>query len=448
MSGAFTIRRAGPEDVRQIDDLTQRAYRKWVPRLGRKPLPMTVDYGQAVLDHRIDLLSDENGTTVGLLEVHPLADHLVIENVAVDPAAQGLGYGRALMAQAEKIAHDLGLDLIRLYTNKLLVENVAFYESLGYVHDGEEPFKGGFIVHMRKQLGAFDPAAFLVARNLLPIGTKVTVERLAGGYQNDVFRAQGPGVDWVVKRFRPLVELSLFANDAVAEARALKLMGLHRLAPRFIDFVEDVQAGPVLIYEFYDGPTWRGGDVMAVAHMLARLHALPADGFRQVPTAPRGLLDQGTSFVDVLADAARQSDLLALRPAPIDVPPGPTSVIHTDAGPGNIVLGADGLRLIDWQCPALGDAAEDIAAFLSPAFQILYDCPPLREDQRAAFLAAYGDSAAINRFRKLEPFFNWRMAAYCAMRVENYRLPRPKAADAYERAYSALIDLLRREGAR
>jgi ribosomal protein S18 acetylase RimI-like enzyme len=152
MSGTFVFRQAGPGDAPQIDQLTQRAYQKWVARIGRKPLPMTVDYAQAVIDHRIDLLSDETGAVVGLIEVHRQSHHLVIENVAVDPSAQGRGHGRALVAHAEGIARDLGLGEIKLYTNKLFAENVAFYEALGYGHEREEAFKGGFIVHMRKQL--------------------------------------------------------------------------------------------------------------------------------------------------------------------------------------------------------------------------------------------------------------------------------------------------------
>lgn len=149
---APTFRRAGPADARQVDDLTQRAYQKWLQRIGRKPLPMTVDYAQAVIDHRIDLLSDKTGAVVGLIEVHRQSDHLLIENVAVDPSAQGRGHGRALVAHAEGIARDLGLGEIKLYTNKLFAENVAFYEALGYAHEREEAFKGGFIVHMSKKL--------------------------------------------------------------------------------------------------------------------------------------------------------------------------------------------------------------------------------------------------------------------------------------------------------
>lgn len=96
------------------------------------------------------------------------------------------------------------------------------------------------------------------------------------------------------------------------------------------------------------------------------------------------------------------------------VPPGgPAVPIHRDPVPGNVIVGADGLRLIDWQCPALGDPAEDLAVFLSPAMQQLYRGAPLAEDEVRAFLNAYPDHAVVARWSALRPWFGRRMAAYC-----------------------------------
>ena len=40
--------------------------------------------------------------------------------------------------------------------------------------------------------------------------------------------------------------------------------------------------------------------------------------------------------------------------------------------PGNLILGEKGLRLIDWQCPAIGDPIVDIMMFLSPGMHEIY----------------------------------------------------------------------------
>ncbi|MDY0871322.1 GNAT family N-acetyltransferase [Dongia rigui] len=145
------FRRAGPHDAALVEAITHRAYQKWVPVIGRAPKPMTADYALAVRDHVIDLLI-EGDVVAGLVELIPMTDHWLIENVAVDPAQQGKGYGRILVAHAEELTRAAGFDTIRLYTNKLFAANVTHYQKLGYTHDREEDFRGGIIVHMSKRL--------------------------------------------------------------------------------------------------------------------------------------------------------------------------------------------------------------------------------------------------------------------------------------------------------
>ena len=145
------LRRATLVDVAAIAALTRDAYAKWVPVIGRPAKPVTADYDAAVRDHLIDLLHAD-GNLVALIESIVAPDHLLIENLAVAPACQGRGYGRRLMDHAEDVARGLGFAEIRLYTNKLFAENVAFYRKLGYSLDGETAFKGGFIVHMSRRI--------------------------------------------------------------------------------------------------------------------------------------------------------------------------------------------------------------------------------------------------------------------------------------------------------
>lgn len=146
------FRRACAEDAAKVRDLTRKAYAKWCEIIGREPLPMTADYDQAVRHHLIDLAYID-GRLVGLVEMIPRAHDLLIENVCVDPAEQGSGLGRQLVARAEDETRRLGHDVIRLYTNKLFAANLSFYGGLGYEVEREEPFKGGTMVHFRKSLG-------------------------------------------------------------------------------------------------------------------------------------------------------------------------------------------------------------------------------------------------------------------------------------------------------
>ncbi|HVI88010.1 MAG TPA: aminoglycoside phosphotransferase family protein [Dongiaceae bacterium] len=294
---------------------------------------------------------------------------------------------------------------------------------------------------------AFDPVRLVIERtNCVP--ASIICKPLAGGYLNQVFRLIGPFGDWVVKKFKLSSELTLFPNLARAEARALGILGPLGIAPRLIEFIDDPDHGMILIYAFHAGAIWPGPSaaevdvpsLAAVAALLKRQHQLTVDGFRDVPVTPTDILAQGDQF---LAQLERAQELHRLRPVPADHPVLlRRSLLHTDVGPGNLIVGPQGLRLIDWQCPALGDAAEDLCAFLSPAFQILYGRQPLTPAQRAAFLFAYDDRRVSDRLQLLEPFFHWRMAAYCSMRQQQYAAGRPEAASAYAKALAALIKVL------
>lgn len=148
---ADSIRRAAESDAAAITDLTLLAYAKWVPLIGRKPLPMTVDYSVAVTRHRFDLLYHAT-TLVGLIETVDEGECLLIENVAVHPDFQGRGYGQRLLAHAETLAVQAGIDRMRLYTNSMFEVNIALYRSLGYAVVREEPFNGSTLTHMSKGL--------------------------------------------------------------------------------------------------------------------------------------------------------------------------------------------------------------------------------------------------------------------------------------------------------
>jgi ribosomal protein S18 acetylase RimI-like enzyme len=145
----LSFRRAGPGDVEMVAGITNAAYAKWVPIIGRKPKPMVADHAAAIRDHIVELASLD-GKTVGLIELIPAADHLLLENIAIDPAAQGQGIGRRLMRRVEERAVEMGYAMVRLYTNKSFATNLDFYLGLGYAIEREEPYKEGFTVYFAK----------------------------------------------------------------------------------------------------------------------------------------------------------------------------------------------------------------------------------------------------------------------------------------------------------
>ncbi|TIS47580.1 N-acetyltransferase [Mesorhizobium sp.] len=148
---SIEFRPAAPADAAAIKIIVRAAYAKWVPVIGREPLPMRADYDKALGEHQFEL-AVENGRIVGLIETMVHDDHIWIENVAVAPEAQGKGIGRRLLDSAERKALEAGRTELRLLTNGAFEANVLLYRKHGYTIDREEPFMNGTTVYMSKRL--------------------------------------------------------------------------------------------------------------------------------------------------------------------------------------------------------------------------------------------------------------------------------------------------------
>jgi GNAT superfamily N-acetyltransferase len=145
------IRVAAAADVPAIVGIVDQAYRHYVDRMGKPPGPMLDDYAARVLEGAVWVL--EEGTTLaGIIVLLPATNYLLLDNIAVSPARQGLGLGRRLLAFAEAEALRLGYCEIRLYTHQTMVENQRLYASIGYEETGRGIEAGYDRVFMRKQL--------------------------------------------------------------------------------------------------------------------------------------------------------------------------------------------------------------------------------------------------------------------------------------------------------
>jgi ribosomal protein S18 acetylase RimI-like enzyme len=147
----FALRPATTADVPALIELVNAAYGHYVERLGGPPRPMTDDYATVVQTHRV-IVADLDGEIVGLLVLELGESEVTIDNVAVRPAQQGTGVGRALLEHAEDVARDEGLGRMHLYTHERMTENLALYERIGYVEYERRRHGQATVVHMRKAL--------------------------------------------------------------------------------------------------------------------------------------------------------------------------------------------------------------------------------------------------------------------------------------------------------
>jgi GNAT superfamily N-acetyltransferase len=146
------LRRAGLSDAAAVAACVQHAYARYEGRLPRPPKPVLADYALVVERTFTFLLESRDGACVGVLVLIEKSDHLLLDNVAVEPAWQGRGLGRRLLELAESEALRLGFDEVRLYTNALMTENRALYARVGYVEYERREVEGRDTVFMRKHL--------------------------------------------------------------------------------------------------------------------------------------------------------------------------------------------------------------------------------------------------------------------------------------------------------
>lgn len=144
------IRPAGPGDVAPAARIVADAYGRYVAMNGLVPGPMRDDYAARQREGVLWVLDD--GAVRGVLVLIPGAGHLLLDNVAVDPTAQGQGYGRLLMDFAESHARRAGLPVVRLYTQEIMAENIAIYAARGYVETHRATELGLRRVYMEKRL--------------------------------------------------------------------------------------------------------------------------------------------------------------------------------------------------------------------------------------------------------------------------------------------------------
>jgi ribosomal protein S18 acetylase RimI-like enzyme len=150
--GSDPVMRPGiPDDLIAIEAIIAEAYGIYVPRIGQKPRPMEADYGAALSEGVVTVMTIGDAVA-GFLILRPAKDHMLLENVAISPLYQGRGLGRQFITHAEVETRAAGLPRIILYTHVKMVENVALYQRFGFRIVAEREEFGLHRVYMEKQM--------------------------------------------------------------------------------------------------------------------------------------------------------------------------------------------------------------------------------------------------------------------------------------------------------
>ena len=148
---AFTIRRAGPDDLEAVGEITVRAY------LDGGHLPEDSTYVSTLADAKarsegaeLWVAVDADDSVLGTVTFAPpgtafheiaLKDEADVRMLAVDPAAQGRGIGEALMLRCVERAKELGLAGLALSTNPSMLAAHRLYQRLGFVRTPERDWR-------------------------------------------------------------------------------------------------------------------------------------------------------------------------------------------------------------------------------------------------------------------------------------------------------------------
>ena len=252
-----------------------------------------------------------------------------------------------------------------------------------------------------------------------------------GGRTNKVWRLLGDE-DLICKLYLETKTNPLFNNTPEAEYACLLWLDGSDIAPKPYKYLK-TPFGEVLLYNYIKGQTW-SHDVNAVSELLTqiRTHKYP-NGLRILSNMPINIKQTGLEIIDKL-NSYHKNKLINLCPD-VSVSEIEPVLLHTDVVPGNLILGVEGLRLIDWQCPAIGDPIVDIMMFLSPAMHEIYGSGKLSLTDHESFLMSLTPKLR-GRYNILGPLYHWRLAAYCFWKAEQGALE-------YESAALAEIDLLK-----
>jgi ribosomal protein S18 acetylase RimI-like enzyme/2-polyprenyl-3-methyl-5-hydroxy-6-metoxy-1,4-benzoquinol methylase len=286
----LTFSFATAADVDAVTALVQSAYRGAPSRQGWTTEADLID-GQridaATLGEVLDrpdtdvVLAHRDGALVACCELRrrPERDQAQLGMFAVDPTGQGRGIGRAVLAEAERMARDRwGVHQLVLHVIDLRHDLIAWYGRRGYTPTGEhEPFPYG------------DDRFGVPRRPDLRLAVLAKPLRRLTRWETDTGENHS---EWYVERFRTM---AAEGADLVGEARLVHALvpprsrlldagcgpgrvggELHALGHRVVG----VDVDPVLVAAAeadHPGPRWMVGD-LAHLDLAPRGEVEPFDG--------------------------------------------------------------------------------------------------------------------------------------------------------------------------
>jgi GNAT superfamily N-acetyltransferase len=145
------IRPATDHDTDAVAGCVTAAFTHYIDSIGKPPGPMLADFPSIIADGKV-WVAEIDTRVVGVLVQYETETGFYIDTVAVMPAHQGTGIGRALLQFAEGEARRRGYKSIYLCTNEKMTENQVYYPKMGYCEYDRKNEHGYDRIFYRKPL--------------------------------------------------------------------------------------------------------------------------------------------------------------------------------------------------------------------------------------------------------------------------------------------------------
>lgn len=235
--------------------------------------------------------------------------------------------------------------------------------------------------------------------------TRDKITNLPGGDYNFNYRVETDAADVVI---RLCIEPQSGRADQIAyEYRTLQILEPAGVTPRplFIDESRTIFPYDILVEQYIDGGhlVFSIDSVRRVAKAMAQLHSIPipeksgliarANPLREQYDAAQRDLERYSTRHSINPEILRIGAELLRRVQSV-LPTvehlfRPTSIIHTDPNPANIIDNGNQVYFIDWEQGRIDDPSYDVGAFFSDVLNRWASPRILTHDEKNSFLETY-----------------------------------------------------------
>lgn len=148
----INIRKAVSRDIPQIESITAEAYQKYIIVMGKTPAPMLADYAAHLVNDIIYVVEDtRQNTIIGYAVIVVKDQEYWLETIAIAPDRSQQGIGTRLIRFVEDVIARSATEY-QLYTNVKMLENIDWYQRLGFTEVRRERVDGYERVYFLKRL--------------------------------------------------------------------------------------------------------------------------------------------------------------------------------------------------------------------------------------------------------------------------------------------------------